>query len=150
MNKLEFLLDEIDAKILLFKNDSDKHKCMHRRFRYVAFTVTAILSILAGLALYLPDYHSPLNVCILLLSAVAGALTSLEGIRKPEELWIHERTTYYTLSDLKREIEFESKGDIDDALLGRFFSRFQQLLSNSGEKWSSGIVQGKQVDEEDS
>ncbi len=78
---------------------------------------------------------------ILVVSAVAGVLASLEGLRKADELWIHERTIFYTLSDLKREMEFELKaGDMAPATLENFFIRLQTILVNSGDKWSSGIV----------
>ncbi len=147
MDKKQFLVDELDMKIEDFKKGSNTHKDMHRRFRYVAFIFTGVLSILAGLALYLPEYSSTVNILILLISACAGVITSLEGLRKADELWIHERTTYYTLCDLKRELEYNSKSEnIKEDIVDDLFLKFQQVLTNAGDKWSSGIVQGRQQD----
>lgn len=141
MEQQQFLLDELDRKIEMFQDASQKHKTMHRRLRYGGFSLTALLSVLSGLALYYPVYSANLNIMILVVSAVAGVLASLEGLRKADELWIHERTIFYTLSDLKREMEFELKaGDMAPATLENFFIRLQTILVNSGDKWSSGIV----------
>lgn len=143
MAQQQFVLDELDRKIEMFRRNSSEHKALHRRLRYGAFALTAVLSVLSGLALYLPEKAPALNIAILACSGIAGILASLEGLRKADELWIHERTTYYPLCDLRRELMFQIKSDtLDSEQLDAFFNRFQTVLTNSGEKWSSGIVQG--------
>ena len=106
MEQQQFLIDELDEKIKMFKRNSSEHKALHRRLRYGSFGLTAMLSVLSGLALYMPGYSTHLNVAILIFSGIAGILASLEGLRKADELWIHERTIYFTLLDLKRELLF--------------------------------------------
>lgn len=145
MEQQQFLVDELDKKIEMFRDNSKAHKTLHRRLRYGSFGLTAMLSLLSGLALYLPTYATHLNVAILVFSGTAGILASLEGLRKADELWIHERTTYYTLCDLKRELMFQIKSQtLKAAELEVFFDRLQKVLNNSAEKWNSGIVQGRQ------
>lgn len=148
-DKEQFLLDELDSKIEDFRKDSNKHKNLYRGLRYSAFALTAILSILSGMALYYPEFSTLFNISILAISASAGFISSLEGIRKADELWIHERTIFYELSDVKRELEYELKGNKNrEKILDEAFYRFQKILNNSGEKWSSGIVRGRQHDNE--
>lgn len=148
MDKEQILKGELNSKINAFKDDSKEHKKLHRQLRYTAFIFTGILSILSGLALYFPDDAKTINIIILAISATSGVLASIEGLRKADELWIHERTTYYTLCDLKRELEFELHGNVDkEKTLDKYFDRFQKILTNSGEKWSSGIVKGMQNNE---
>ncbi|SEQ08087.1 Protein of unknown function [Amphritea atlantica] len=143
MDQQQFVLDELDKKIEMFRRNSSEHKLLHRRLRYGSFGLTAVLSVLSGLALYLPEVAPMLNIAILAFSGIAGILASLEGLRKADELWIHERTIYYSLCDLRRELMFQIKSDtLDSEQLDAFFNRFQTVLTNSGEKWSSGIVQG--------
>lgn len=140
-SKEAFLFNEIDQKIEDFQRDSKKHKDMHRNFRYWAFGLTAVLSTLSGLALYYPENSTIFNISILAITAIAGFLSSVEGIRKADELWIHERTTYYALKDLKRELEFELRGSGDKTkVLDACFVKLQSLLNQAGEKWSSGLV----------
>ncbi|WP_417225313.1 SLATT domain-containing protein [Amphritea sp.] len=147
MEQQQFLVDELDKKIEMFRDNSQSHKALHRRLRYGSFGLTAMLSLLSGLALYLPAYATHLNVAILVFSGTAGILASLEGLRKADELWIHERTTYYTLCDLRRELMFQIKSQtLKASELEVFFDRLQKVLNNSAEKWSSGIVQGRQGD----
>lgn len=140
MKKVEFLLAELNKKIKMFGDDSRKHKKMHRGFRYAAFAFSAIASLLAGLALYLPGYQTTFNVVILTIGALSGVIASIEGIRKPDELWIHERTTFHLLNDLKREIEYKQTSEMTECEVDELFARLQSLLTNAGEKWSSGIV----------
>ncbi|WP_299198359.1 SLATT domain-containing protein [uncultured Amphritea sp.] len=145
MEQQQFLVDELDKKIDMFRRNSADHKTLHRRLRYGSFGLTAMLSLLSGLALYIPTYAAQLNVAILVFSGTAGILASLEGLRKADELWIHERTIYYSLCDLKRELLFQIKSEALQAdRLEEFFNRLQTILNNSAEKWSSGIVQGRQ------
>ncbi|RTE64772.1 DUF4231 domain-containing protein [Amphritea opalescens] len=147
MEQQQFLVDELDKKIEMFRHNSKSHKTLHRRLRYGSFGLTAMLSLLSGLALYLPAYSTHLNVAILVFSGTAGILASLEGLRKADELWIHERTTYYTLCDLRRELMFQIKSQtLKAAELELFFERLQKVLNNSAEKWNTGIVQGRQGD----
>ncbi len=144
MEQQQFLIDELDQKIEMFRRNSSEHKALHRRLRYGSFGLTAMLSVFSGLALYMPNYSTHLNVAILFFSGVAGILASLEGLRKADELWIHERTIYFTLLDLKRELLFQVKSEVlDSETLNKFFNQLQAILSNSGEKWSSGIVHGQ-------
>ena len=135
----KFVSDEIEKKITDFKRDSDKHKNLHRSLRYGSFFLTAMLSILSGMALYYPEYSTTFNATILALGAIAGFVASFEGIRKADELWIHERTIFYELSDLQRELQYRllSRENNDD-VLDDIFSRLQTILTNSGEKWSGG------------
>ncbi len=138
--KLKILLEELTSKISMFRQQSDRHKRMHRYFRFAAFSFTALSTFLAGAALYAPQLQTTFNITLLAVSAISGAVASIEGIRKPDELWIHERTFYYALSDLKREILFDSADGVAEGDLTRFFKRFQAILEHSGNKWSSDIA----------
>lgn len=145
--KLDVLLKDLDEKIEMFRQQSDRHKRMHRYFRVGAFTFTALSSFLAGAALYAPEYQTTLNITLLAISALSGAVASIESMRKPDELWIHERTFYYSLSDLKRELTFESADGLCATEVDRFFKRFQTILENSGNKWSSDIAGSTETSE---
>jgi hypothetical protein len=144
MDKKKYLLDQLDAKIKDFGKDSDRHKHMYRQLRYGVFGLTALSALLAGLALSMPEAGTVISVLILLVSGVVGVLTSIEGLHKPSELWIHERTTYYLLMDLKREAEFVLDAGSTDEDVEGFFYRFQAILGASNEKWNRGIVGNSQ------
>lgn len=140
MNKRQFLLNQLTAKIDDFRTDSEKHKRLYRWLRYAVFGLTSLSALLAGLALKFPEAGANISVLILLVSAGTGVLTSVEGLRKPSELWIHERTTYYALLDLQREVSFV----LDDASppdeVEKYFFRMQEILGASNDKWSRQIV----------
>ncbi len=107
MEKMLFLLSELDDKIDFFQQNSTGHKKLHRRFRYAVFVFTGVLSILAGLAIYFPAQAGLINISMLILSTTTATLSSFESLRRADDLWIHEKTTLYALADLKRELEFE-------------------------------------------
>jgi Protein of unknown function (DUF4231) len=140
MKQHEFLMAQLEEKMGAFKRDSKIHKNLHRRMRYVVFGLTAISTILAGVALSFPHLNTVLNLAILIASTTVGVVTSLEGIRKPFELWVHERSTYLAIMDLRREAEFKLDANSPPAELEKFFYRLQGILEASEEKWSGKIV----------
>jgi hypothetical protein len=145
MDKRQYLLKQLTDRVDDFKADSERHKHMYRRLRYSLFFLTSLSTLLAGLSLRFPESSPGMSVAILSVSAVAGVLTSIEGLRKPAELWIHERTTYYMLMDLRREIEFAVVGETSEEAVGEYFSRMQQVLGASAEKWNRNIVGTRQA-----
>ena len=141
-NKIEYLVQELENKIKVFKEHSTKHKNIYRVARYFIYLLTASLSILAGLALYYPQSSALINISILILSAVVGLLTSYESLRKADALWVHERTIQYQLTDLKRELLFESAGsNLEPPVLRQYFDKLQVILGNSGKTWSDDIIE---------
>jgi Protein of unknown function (DUF4231) len=134
------LLALLDEKISVFGRDSTRHKKLHLRFRYTTFTLSALSGIFAGLALIQKNNHEMFNILILLISGVTGLVASIEGLRKPSELWIHERKTFYALTDLRREIDFLLDEDSSAEMNKAFFGRMQSILGAAGEKWSNGIA----------
>lgn len=140
MNKKEFLLQQLKEKIDVFEKDSKQHKNLYRQFRYSVFLLTALSSVLSAIALRLPGWNATISLIIVFVSATVGIITSIEGIRKPAELWIHERGTYFTLMDLQREVKFKLDENSSPDLISEYFRRLQEVLETSGEKWRLGIA----------
>ena len=140
MDKRKYLLDQLEQKISSFKEDSKQHKTLYRRLRYAVFGLTSVSAVLAGLAIKFPEFSATISVAIVLVSATVGVVTSIEGLRKPAELWIHERTTYYALLDLKREVEFKLDESSPPELIEKYFFKMQELLGASGEKWNRHVA----------
>jgi hypothetical protein len=123
MNKQEYLLAQLDEQIKRFDKESGEHKNMYRELRYIVFALTACSTALASLALAFPAFQSPISLAIVVLTTAIGVVTSFEGLRKPGELWIHERTTYYALLDLKRELEYQSAAQNEPIPVDEMFGR---------------------------
>lgn len=140
MDKRQFLLDQLADKVKVFKAESEKHKRLYRRLRYAVFLLTSLSALLAGLSLKSPESAAAISVVILLVSAGTGVLTSVEGLRKPSELWIHERMTYYALMDLQREATFVLDEASPPELVEKYFFRLQDILGASNDKWNRQIV----------
>lgn len=145
MSKLLVLGSSLDAHIKLFDGESKKHKRLYRALRYMVFGLTAASAVLAGAAAA-GQIGQWSNVLIICASALIGLVTSIEGLRKPSELWIHERGIYHALHDLKREVEFEAAGNITEQVIEQYFERLQNILSAGSERWGSQIVKGKSAD----
>lgn len=140
MDKRQFLLDQLADKVKAFKGESERHKRLYRWLRYAVFVLTSLSALLAGLALKLPESAAAISVVILLVSAGSGVLSSVEGLRKPAELWIHERMTYYALMDLQREAAFVLDEASPPELVEKYFFRLQDILGASNDKWNRQIV----------
>ena len=140
MGSREHLMTEIKEQIERFDKESTRHKNMYRTFRYTIFLLSGTATVLAGVSLAHPQMQHLYGVLIVITTALAAFVTSVDGVRKPNELWIHERTTLYQLKDLKRELEFRSVIDKDGVQVADFFQRLQDILGASGKKWSGQIV----------
>lgn len=137
--RLEYLKAELATFTDLFDRDSKRHKNMYRRLRYLMFGLTAISAILAGAALAAPESHVWFDIALVVVAALLGLVTSLEGVHKPGELWIHERTTLHALRDLNRELVFRCSDDDAGDAVDECFSRLQAILGASGEKWQKQV-----------
>ena len=142
MSKHAEFCKQLQAKIEHFNTDSTKHKHMHRRFRYAIFFLAGLTSVLSGVALSFSSLQTDINVLIIVVGAAAGIITSIEGVRRPQDLWLMERNVYYALLDLKEDFEFELAGsalvDVDS-----YHNKMQQILNSSKEKWYRKIAQEK-------
>jgi hypothetical protein len=140
VRQLEFLRSELTASMKRFEEDSIDHKNLHRRLRYLAFALTALATTLAGAAIAFPEAHTATSLAIVVVTASLGVVTSIEGMRKPAELWIHERTTLYALKDLERDLTFWCDREvIDRAEIEARFARLQAILGASADNWNRDV-----------
>lgn len=140
MAKTEKLLALMNERISALREDSKGHKQLHRRYQYASIGLTVLSATLGGLALYEPAINKEVNLAIVVASAAIAAIASLDGLRKPAQMWVHERVTYYRLIDLKREIEFKTESTISESEIDDYFERFQIILSASADTWHNNIV----------
>jgi hypothetical protein len=145
--KRKQLMTHLVQKIAEFGKEADKHKRMYRGMRYGLFILSGFSALLAGMAAAnispFLDGNS-INLLIIFISSLSGVITSIEGLRKPAELWILERTTHRALEDLKREVEYRFCQQGDDLNIDPYFRRLQDILSGAGDKWSQQIIQPAQ------
>jgi hypothetical protein len=138
--KKGLLEKQLGEHITRFDKESTKHKRMYRRFRYFVFGLTACSTLLAGLAIALPDLQRSINIAIVFTTAAVGVVTSIEGLRKPSELWIHERTIFASLKDLERELQYRLAEPSDPKSIDDVFERMQDVLGSARDRWSRQIV----------
>jgi Protein of unknown function (DUF4231) len=139
VSKLDHLRSELSKQIEWFDLESKKHKRLHRAFRYSVFALTGLSTALAGAALRFGQFQPGLNLVIVIATASVGVITSIEGLRKPAELWITERNVFYSLMDLKRELEYDSAEGVEGLELDKYFIGLQSILASSTEKWSRQV-----------
>src|ERR1044071_4870694 len=123
-----------------FDKESKKHKHMYRGLRYIVFGLTACSTVLAGLAIALPERQLAINIAIVFTTAAVGVCTSIEGLRKPSELWIHERTIFASLKDLERELKYRLADPSNPETIDDVFQRMQDVLGSARDRWSRQIV----------
>ena len=119
---------------------SSKHKRMHRCFRYAIFGLTGVSTVLAGVSLKFPDWNTSLSLGILIVTAIIALVASIDGVRKPGELWIHERATLYQLKDIRRAVGFRLANPEGSKSLDDYFELMQAVLGTAGDKWQRQIV----------
>ena len=148
MAELDFFKSELDKQIALFDKESTKHKKLYRNIKYYIFAFTALSTFLAGIAMANEDIQIYLNAGVVFFTAAIGVANSVEGLRKPSELWILERRLYHSLLGLKRSLEFEHSKPGSQVDVNEYFETMQELLDAAGEKWTRQIK--KKVSSKDS
>ncbi|MFB3897302.1 MAG: DUF4231 domain-containing protein [bacterium] len=143
MSKIDQLRSELQHQIERLDKESKKHKRLYRQLRYSVFILAAASTVLASTALTFPDFQALLNLIIVFITAIVGVITSIEGLRKPAELWIHERNIYYALKDLLREVEYYSFEEPSCKITDKYFSRMQTILGSSIEEWKQQVQTDK-------
>jgi hypothetical protein len=140
VNKVEFLQAELKSHIDHFKDESTRHKLLNRRLKYLLFALTGCATILSSAALRFgdADHRAALNLGIVLVTVGASIVSSIEALRKPADLWIHERSLYYALNDLKRKLEYDMSGETE-IRVDEYFKELQSLLASSREKWAEKV-----------
>ena len=139
LSKQEFLATELAKNIKHFNDDSTRHKNMYRLLRYIAFTFSAGSTILAGIALAFPHYQTQLNIAILFASAAIGVASSIEGLRRPHELWVHERSVLYDLRDVERNLAFHAQDVSVPVPVEELYARMQVILQASRDRWRQNV-----------
>ena len=142
-NKKDYLFKELEEAIKHFDKESRKHKKWFRIWRYTAFAFTAFSTILASLAIAIPDenYKILINLAIVVTTALVGTVTSIEGLRKHDLLWIHERLIYHNLLDLDRKTKFElSENSPDLSIVKESFDEMQRILRSSRDHWNQIVA----------
>lgn len=148
MSKQDFLACALEKNIKHFDDESTRHKNLYRMLRYIAFTFSAGSTILAGIALAFSDYQTNLNVAILLTSAAIGVASSIEGLRRPHELWVHERSVLYDLRDVERDLEYHSKDPSRPVPVDELYARMQAILQASRDRWRQNVAKPKEEREQ--
>jgi len=143
MSKLEQLRADLDEQIKHFQKESDKHKHLHRKLRHTVFGLTGLSTLLASIALVFPAQQQWVNLIVVLTTATIGITSSIEGLRKPAELWILERNIFHALNDLSRELEFQLSDQGTTTDLDSYFNRMQSILNESVQKWSGTVTPNK-------
>lgn len=135
-SKYQRLLSQTQESIDHYEFESDRHKNMYRRIRYCMMSMTAFSTILAAISTVVEN-HVIFSIVVVILGAAMSWCTAFEGLRKPADLWLNERSIFHMLNDLKRElIHFGPNGLTDEELNGRF-DQLQAILRSSSQKWKT-------------
>lgn len=104
--------------------------------------LTALTTIVAGFGLLRESYMREVQFAVLVLSAVATAITSWAASRRARELWQHEREVFYALTDTLRELDFRSSvKKLELTEVEELFARCNAILGSSTTKWSRILAQ---------
>src|SRR5688500_3347899 len=100
------LLEVLDGAIKRIHDDSKRHKNTYRRVQTAIIVLTATTTAVAGAGLVLEDSRNIIQFAVLVLAAATTAVTSWGEMKRSRELWRHERQLYWSLSDIRREVDF--------------------------------------------
>ncbi len=91
---------------------------------------------LASTALGFPAHQRTFTLATVVTTTLTSVLVAIEGYRRPGELWMHERTTFHALWDIRRTLDYHGGAEADDALADECFERMQAVLGAASQKWN--------------
>jgi hypothetical protein len=128
----------LDEQITFFSDEAAKHKSLYRTSRYAVSLLGAISAILAALTFWVDE--NSVKLAIVICSASSGFIAFREGLRKPYELWMNERTTCHALLDLQRETRFFLDDTSTNKQIEAYFLQMQNIVIASGKTWKALVA----------
>ncbi|WP_340677343.1 DUF4231 domain-containing protein [Paraglaciecola sp.] len=139
MNRLSNFKTMLDEQIDFFSGEAQTHKKLYRSCRYAVSILGAVSAVLATLTLWLDE--NIIKLAIVVASTLSGFISFREGLRKPYELWMNERSTNHALLDLKRESRFYLHESSSDKDVESYFLQMQNIVIASGKNWKAVVSQ---------
>lgn len=134
--KLELLIKDIEQNIHLFETRRNRHKKKAYRLKLYSIIGSAIVTILLGLKSIKFDLLADITLG---LSAFITMINGIEGFYNHKGLWVKDVKTLTSLRELKRDVEFYTAGEPEDALspevLSHFKARLQRICSEDVKMW---------------
>ena len=137
----QLLKDQISTLKLQFQKQAQKHKKLDRRFSYSIFFLTGVSTLLASASGLFEIFERMFSLLIVACTASIGVITSLQGKRKAEDLWLIELHLFHAFSDLEREFEYKQAKDGDNLDTDYFFNQISILLNESKAEWQKSVLE---------
>ena len=124
-----------------FQKEAQKHKRLDRKFSYSIYVLTGVSTLLASASGLFDIYDKAFSLLIVACTASIGIITSLQGKRKAEDLWLIELHLFHAFSDLEREFEYRQSRQSDQLDTDYFFEKINQLLNESKIEWQKSVLE---------
>jgi hypothetical protein len=138
MNKLGDFNTMLNEQIEIFGDEAAKHKKLYRNCRYAVSALGAVSAVLAALTFWVDE--NSIKLAIVISSAASGFIAFREGLRKPYELWMNERSTSHALLDLQREARFFLDENSSNKQIEAYFFQMQNIVIASGKTWKAVVA----------
>lgn len=135
---LDVLQSSLTIEIDRLDKESTRHKHLHRRGQTGVIILTSVTTIVAATALIVSAERAKyVQFAVVCLTAVSAGLASWNEMRNARRLWQHEREVYYTLVDIRRELNFvATTRGLGTNDLDRFYGKIAGALGSSSQKWA--------------
>lgn len=137
-NCSDFLLDEVDCRILILKKKVKSQKKKTCVIHALSIILGALVTLTLGLKLSGFEIYQK-NIA-LVLSAFLTVVTSWNAVFDYKKLWIRQKSTLLDLYQLKNEITYGiSKGDIKESDMDKLFEIYKNVWERDGNEWRNTI-----------
>ena len=137
MDKQKEFRAMLEEQIEFFSGEAEKHKRLYRTCRYSVSILGALSAVFAALSFWVDA--EIVKLAVVIASAASAVIAFREGLRKPYELWMNERSTNHALLDLKRAARFYLHESSADEEIEAYFLQMQSIVIASGKTWKSVV-----------
>jgi hypothetical protein len=144
--QLAYLHRQISDRLITFHSEANSYSKKSKYYQASAVIIGALITVLSGLKLplvirgYSTDkFALGITALILVLGASSTVIAFFGSFFSPAQCWRLNQDTYNKMRALQAEIEMEELSptfsDHEEALLKRFFAKYQSILDEQNRQW---------------
>ena len=132
MEEQNYMSERVEDQITWYDKRSDEYQNQFKRLRIGQIIFASIIPFLTGFA----DDHVEIQIAIGVLGVIVAVLAAIDGLLKPQQLWLEYRTTAETLKHQKFLYQTRTPPYHEDNAFNLFVENIENIISNENSRWA--------------
>jgi len=139
MDEEQYMVERVDDQIDWYDKKSGYYQRQFKQIRIWQIIFAAVIPFLSAFA-----QHLCIQITIGLLGVIVATLAALDGLLKPQQIWLEYRTTAETLKHQKYLYQTKTVPyDVEENAFNIFVEVIENIISKENSRWAQQISQKK-------